>query len=177
MPVNVPIVLLSLTFPRKLFDGSSITAGTKNPTGNTPFVTVTPAYTPGLTTLIVLIVPVSVKDVIITFAARTKILVFAVYPFSPSIMSSLINCGIIPAFKISLVFVAGLINLLADIFSIKKSYSRTITNLFSSWIFSLYIHYDFSEDYFLPSNYNNTHYSLTHYSLTYFLVKIILIKI
>ena len=42
------------------------------------------------------------------------------------------------------------------IFSIKKSYSRTITNLFSSWIFSLYIHYDFSEDYFLPSNYNNT---------------------
>jgi hypothetical protein len=42
------------------------------------------------------------------------------------------------------------------IFSIKKSYSRTITNLFSSWMFSLYIYYDFSNDYFFPSNYNNT---------------------
>jgi hypothetical protein len=27
--------------------------------------------------------------------------------------------------------------------------------LFSSWIFSLYINYDFSEDYLLPTNYNN----------------------
>jgi phosphorylated CTD-interacting factor 1 len=42
------------------------------------------------------------------------------------------------------------------IFSIKKSCIRTITNLFSSWIFSLYINYDFSEDYLLPTNYNNT---------------------
>jgi hypothetical protein len=42
------------------------------------------------------------------------------------------------------------------IFSIKKSYSRTITNLFSSWMFSLYISYDFSNDYFFPTNYTNT---------------------
>jgi hypothetical protein len=42
------------------------------------------------------------------------------------------------------------------IFSIKKSYSRSITNLLSSWIFSLYIDYDFSSDYFFPTNYNNT---------------------
>ena len=42
------------------------------------------------------------------------------------------------------------------IFTIKKSYNRTLTNLFSSWIFSLYINYDFSGDFFLPSNYENT---------------------
>ena len=43
-----------------------------------------------------------------------------------------------------------------QIFSIKKSVSRTITNLLSSWIFSLYIKYDFSDDYFFPSNYEDT---------------------
>jgi len=42
------------------------------------------------------------------------------------------------------------------IFSIKKLCIRTITNIFSSWIFSLYIDYDFSEDYLLPTNYSNT---------------------
>jgi hypothetical protein len=42
------------------------------------------------------------------------------------------------------------------IFSIKKSYSRTLTNILSSWMFSLYIKYDYSSDYFFPSNYNNT---------------------
>jgi hypothetical protein len=42
------------------------------------------------------------------------------------------------------------------IFSIKKTYSRTITNLLSSWIFSLYVDYDFSSDYFFPTNYHNT---------------------
>ena len=42
-----------------------------------------------------------------------------------------------------------------NIFSIKKSFSRTITNILSSWIFSLYIDYDFSGDYFFPSNYDN----------------------
>ena len=42
------------------------------------------------------------------------------------------------------------------IFSIKKSYSRTITNLLSSWIFSLYIDYDFYSDYFFPTNYHKT---------------------
>jgi hypothetical protein len=44
----------------------------------------------------------------------------------------------------------------SKIFSIKKSCIRTITNLLSSWIFSLYIDYDFSEDYLLPTNYTNT---------------------
>ena len=43
-----------------------------------------------------------------------------------------------------------------QIFSIKKSVSRTLTNLLSTWIFSLYIDYDFSSDYFFPTNYNNT---------------------
>lgn len=42
------------------------------------------------------------------------------------------------------------------IFSIKKSCYRTITNLLSSWIFSLYIDYDFSSDYFFPTNYYKT---------------------
>ena len=42
------------------------------------------------------------------------------------------------------------------IFSIKKSYQRTITNILSSWMFSLYATYDFSEDYFFPNNFQNT---------------------
>ncbi len=40
------------------------------------------------------------------------------------------------------------------IFSIKKSPSRTITNLLSSWIFSLYRNYDYSSDFFFPTNYH-----------------------
>ena len=52
-------------------------------------------------------------------------------------------------------FIIDCIDLLGHkIFSIKKSYSRTLTNLLSSWIFSLYIDYDFKEDYFFPSNFH-----------------------
>tara|TARA_B100001287_G_C22638176_1_gene508704 strand:+ start:98 stop:1384 length:1287 start_codon:yes stop_codon:yes gene_type:complete len=47
-------------------------------------------------------------------------------------------------------------NLGTKIFSIKKSYPRTITNLLSSWFFTLYSDYDFSGDPFFPSNYENT---------------------
>ena len=47
-------------------------------------------------------------------------------------------------------------NLGTKIFSIKKSYPRTITNLLSSWFFTLYSSYNFSEDPFFPSNYTNT---------------------
>jgi hypothetical protein len=47
-------------------------------------------------------------------------------------------------------------NLGMNIFSIKKSFSRTLTNLLSTWMFSLYVNYDFSGDYFFPSNYQNT---------------------
>ena len=43
-----------------------------------------------------------------------------------------------------------------QIFSVKKSFSRTLTNLLSSWMFSLYVSYDFSGDYFLPTNYSDT---------------------
>ena len=54
-------------------------------------------------------------------------------------------------------FTSDCINMFGThIFSIKKSYSRTITNLLSGWMFSLYIDYDFSGDFFFPSNYNNT---------------------
>jgi len=42
-----------------------------------------------------------------------------------------------------------------NIFSIKKSYSRTLTNILSGWMFSLYINYDLSKDYFFPTNYDN----------------------
>jgi hypothetical protein len=42
------------------------------------------------------------------------------------------------------------------IFSVKKSYVRTITNLLASWIFYLYITYDFEMDYFFPTNYTDT---------------------
>jgi len=45
-----------------------------------------------------------------------------------------------------------------QIFSIKKSYNRTIINILSSWMFSMYINYDFSSDYFFPTNYSNTEY-------------------
>jgi hypothetical protein len=41
------------------------------------------------------------------------------------------------------------------IFSQKKSLTRTLTNLLSSWIFYLYTTYDYSEDYSLPNNYDN----------------------
>jgi hypothetical protein len=54
-------------------------------------------------------------------------------------------------------FTSDCINMFGtQIFSIKKSYSRTITNLLSGWMFSLYIDYDFSGDFFFPTNYNNT---------------------
>ena len=46
-------------------------------------------------------------------------------------------------------------NLGTKIFCIKKSYPRTITNLLSSWFFTLYSTYDFSEDPFFPNNYEN----------------------
>ena len=46
-------------------------------------------------------------------------------------------------------------NLGTKIFSIKKSYPRTLTNLLSSWIFTLYSTYDFSGDPFFPNNYTN----------------------
>jgi hypothetical protein len=44
----------------------------------------------------------------------------------------------------------------SNIFSIKKSVSRTLTNMLSTWIFSLYVEYDYIDDYFLPTNYTNT---------------------
>jgi phosphorylated CTD-interacting factor 1 len=54
-------------------------------------------------------------------------------------------------------FISDCISLFGTkIFSVKKSCNRTLTNIFSSWIFSLYINYDFNDDYLLPSNYHNT---------------------
>ena len=47
-------------------------------------------------------------------------------------------------------------NLGTNIFTQKKSLTRTLSNLLSSWIFYLYTTYDYSDDYSLPSNYNNT---------------------
>ena len=46
-------------------------------------------------------------------------------------------------------------NLGTKIFSIKKSYPRTLTNLLSSWFFTLYSDYDFKDDPFFPSNFDN----------------------
>ena len=42
-----------------------------------------------------------------------------------------------------------------DIFTIKKSIYRTLTNLYSTWFFSLYSNYDFKEDTFFPSSCEN----------------------
>ena len=42
-----------------------------------------------------------------------------------------------------------------NIFTNKKSSHRTLTNLYSTWFFSLYSTYDFNNDTFFPSNYTN----------------------
>jgi hypothetical protein len=42
-----------------------------------------------------------------------------------------------------------------NIFNIKKSYRRTLSNILSSWMFSLYSDYDFIFDSFFPNNFNN----------------------
>ncbi len=42
------------------------------------------------------------------------------------------------------------------IFSIKKSHTRTLTNILSNWMFTLYSNYDFKDDSFFPSNYDDT---------------------
>lgn len=44
-------------------------------------------------------------------------------------------------------------NLDENVFSHKKNYTRTITNMLASWFFTLYQTYDFSMDPFFPSNY------------------------
>ena len=48
-----------------------------------------------------------------------------------------------------------LLNLNETIFSHKKSPNRTLTNLLSSWFFTLYHNYDFKDDPFFPTNYNH----------------------
>jgi len=42
-----------------------------------------------------------------------------------------------------------------DIFNVKKPYRRTLSNILSSWMFSLYSDYDFKLDPFFPNNFNN----------------------
>ena len=48
------------------------------------------------------------------------------------------------------------LNFNEKIFTLKKSFSRTLTNLLSSWFFSLYSKYDFTSDSFFPSNFHDT---------------------
>jgi hypothetical protein len=58
----------------------------------------------------------------------------------------------------------------SKVFNIKKKYSRTISNLLSSWMFTLYSHYDFNDDPFFPTNYNyfdNLTSTLNDYSSLY----------
>jgi hypothetical protein len=45
-----------------------------------------------------------------------------------------------------------------EIFSFKKNYIRTITNLLSGWFFYMYSKYDFTGDYFFPNNYQDNEY-------------------
>jgi hypothetical protein len=47
-------------------------------------------------------------------------------------------------------------NLNEKIFSHKKTTNRTLTNLLSSWFFTLYHYSDFTNDPFFPTNYNHT---------------------
>jgi hypothetical protein len=54
-------------------------------------------------------------------------------------------------------FIHNCINIFdKEIFSFKKSFNRTLTNLLSSWLFDLYSKYDFKNDVFFPSNFKNT---------------------
>lgn len=46
-------------------------------------------------------------------------------------------------------------NLNEEVFSHKKNYTRTITNLLASWFFTLYQQCDFKLDQFFPSDYKN----------------------
>jgi hypothetical protein len=46
-------------------------------------------------------------------------------------------------------------NLNENVFSHKKNYTRTITNLLASWFFTLYQNCDFTFDNFFPSNYTD----------------------
>ena len=48
-----------------------------------------------------------------------------------------------------------LVNLNETTFSHKKSSTRTLTNLLSSWFFTLYHNYNFKDDPFFPTNYNH----------------------
>lgn len=45
-----------------------------------------------------------------------------------------------------------------EIFSVKKSCIRNLTNILSGWMFSLYSDYDFNGDPFLPNNFNNVNF-------------------
>lgn len=49
-----------------------------------------------------------------------------------------------------------LTNLNEEVFSHKKTTNRTLTNLLSSWFFTLYHYYNFQDDPFFPTNYNYT---------------------
>lgn len=60
----------------------------------------------------------------------------------------------------------GFIKLCVDnfntaIFSLKKPYYRTLTNLLSGWFFYMYSKYDFSNDSFFPSNYYDKTYIIS----------------
>lgn len=46
-------------------------------------------------------------------------------------------------------------NLGSKVFTNKKNLNRTLSNLLSSWMFSLYSSYNFLDDPFFPTNYNN----------------------
>jgi hypothetical protein len=67
-------------------------------------------------------------------------------------------------------FKSCLKNLNTDVFNIKKKYSRTISNLLSSWMFTLYSYYNFNDDPFFPTNYmyfDNLKKTLNDYTSIY----------
>ena len=61
-------------------------------------------------------------------------------------------------------------NLDFSVFNIKKKYSRTISNLLSSWMFTLYSKYNFNDDPFFPSDFmhfDNLKNTLNDYTSIY----------
>ena len=71
------------------------------------------------------------------------------YDINKEIYRGELYCNLLKKFSKSC-----LTNLNEQIFSHKKSSYRTITNLLSSWFFTLYQYYDFKDDPFYPTNYN-----------------------
>lgn len=73
------------------------------------------------------------------------------YSINKEIYRGILYCTLLKNFSKSC-----LLNLNETVFSHKKTTNRTLTNLLSSWFFTLYHYYNFTDDPFFPTNYKYT---------------------